>query len=356
MTTDGPLPALLRPLAGLAEGFYRRGLAKRNARFDAGKSTVTLDRPVISIGNLSVGGTGKTPMTQHIVRALQAAGHRPAIAMRGYKPGPDGFSDEQHLHADELRGVPVVARPDRVQGLIQLFGSEEGLKIDSVVLDDGFQHRRLARHLDLVLIDASTDPRTDRLLPAGWLREPLESAARASAIILTHADARDQQGLEVFARDLERSTGVAVIATTHHAWAHLELFRNGEDSQAPVSTLAGRRVLAVCAIGRPERFLDRLVKDCRANVVDAMIRRDHDRYPPSAIAQIEHLAGHYRPDFVVTTAKDWVKLSRAGIRWPCPVARPALRIAFDSGETRLTELVKDAARLDPDDEPIRVPA
>jgi hypothetical protein len=183
----GPLPAPLRPLAGPLSALYRAGLEHKSGAFDAGHGVITIDRPVISVGNLSVGGTGKTPMTSWIVRTLIDAGHTPAIAMRGYR-SKNGVSDEADAYARALPGTPVVAQPDRLEGLFRLFADDEGRAVDVVVLDDGFQHRRIARQLDLVLIDATRDPFRDRLLPAGWLREGPAALVRASGVVLTHAD------------------------------------------------------------------------------------------------------------------------------------------------------------------------
>ncbi len=180
-------------------------MARRNRRFDAGHGVVTLDRPVISVGNLSTGGTGKTPMTMRVVQWLREAGHAPAIAMRGYRAGPEG-SDEALLYQEAFAGMPIVAQANRIDGLLQLFAQEEGdgeagsaparARTDVVVLDDGFQHRQIARQFDLVLIDATRDPFADALLPAGWLREPAASLRRAHAVVLTHAESADARWLE----------------------------------------------------------------------------------------------------------------------------------------------------------------
>lgn len=189
MSPDGsrsaPLPG---PLGRLAGAIYAREIRRRNRAYDRGGRVTRLDRPVISVGNLSAGGTGKTPMVMKLATALLEAGHHPCIAMRGYKAAA-GRSDEAEEYRARLVNVPVVAQPDRISGLRALFATEVGRDVDVVLLDDGFQHRRLARDLDIVLVDATRSPFEDRLLPAGYLREPPASLERAQAVVITHAEA-----------------------------------------------------------------------------------------------------------------------------------------------------------------------
>src|SRR4051794_5329108 len=148
------------PVGAALAAVYSWEIGRRNRRYDAGRGVVRFDRPVISVGNLSVGGTGKTPMVAHIVGVLLQAGHTPAIAMRGYgSKASGGRSDEAEEYRRKFPGVPVLARPDRTLALIEQFAREHddagGRQSDVVVLDDGFQHRKIARDLDIVLVDAS---------------------------------------------------------------------------------------------------------------------------------------------------------------------------------------------------------
>ncbi|MEM0983640.1 MAG: tetraacyldisaccharide 4'-kinase [Planctomycetota bacterium] len=353
MPTDrSPAPAALRPLAGAIEPVYRRVVARRNAKFDQGKGVVTLDRPVISVGNISVGGTGKTPMVDRIVRWLIEEGHHPAIAMRGYRPGPDGVSDEARLYHDAFEGVPVVAQPNRLDGLLALFATDLGKRIDVVVLDDGFQHRRLARTLDIVLLDASSDPFGDRCLPAGWLREPPASIARAGAVVLTHTDRAESSTRGTIGSNVSKFHGAPPIAHTRHTWADLDVLSGSESTTEPVGWLARKRVLAVCAIGKPESFF-RGVENAGASSAERIALRDHDRYSDRTIAEIIRVARAHNAAAVVTTAKDWAKLRRVPAEaWPVPVARPRLALGFERGEADLHSLVLLAAAADPDDPPV----
>jgi len=351
-TPDGPgsptrLPRwVTRPLSGL----YRAEIGRRNRRYDRGVGVAALDRPVVSVGNLSAGGTGKTPVVRWVVGVLRSAGHRPVVAMRGYGAPPGGVSDEEREHRDAMPGVPVVARPDRTAALREHFASGPGAADDCVVLDDGFQHRRLARDLDIVLIDASKPPDRDRLLPEGFLREPPESLARAGAVVITHAElvsASELEHVQDFVRALVRD-GVPVAAAEHR-WSGLRVVRSGERAQddagapptEPVGWLGGRRVVAVCAIGHPRGFFDAVDRSGAVRVGERVLP-DHDPFREAIVEQMVCLAENARAEAVVLTAKDWAKLADRRIAWPCPVVIPTLDIGFVSGECGLADRVTAA--------------
>lgn len=334
MTPDRP--PLPRPIGSALEPVYRREIARRNRAYDRGKGVTRLDRPVISVGNLSVGGTGKTPMVRLLLRELLDAGHRPCVAMRGYKATRQQESDEAAAHRRAFPTVPVVAQPDRIAGLRELFATDIGGRVDCVVLDDGFQHRRLARDLDVVLIDASRDPFADRLLPAGWLREPVSSLARAGAVVLTHAELVDDARLDALAERARAIAPGAVIASARHEWADLAIAEEGRETGEPIDWLAGRRVVGVCAIGAPEGFRSSLVRACGREPEAFLALRDHDPYDPPTLARVLASAREPGVEALVTTDKDWSKLSGtpAG-EWPCPVVRPRLEIRVGSARREL---------------------
>ena len=183
------MPGSFAPLTVPASWLYRFAINVRNARFDRGVGVVTLDRPVISVGNLTTGGVGKTPMVMWIAELLRRHDYRPVIGMRGYGARRGERSDEEAEYLDRLDDVAVVAEPDRAAALSTFL--EDHREVDCAILDDGFQHRRIARQLDLVLIDASRRTLTDRFLPAGHLREPIANLQRADAVIVTRAEAID---------------------------------------------------------------------------------------------------------------------------------------------------------------------
>lgn len=345
MGEGGPVPGWLGPIGGLVgrlgERAYLMELGRRNRRFDRGAGVVTIDRPVISVGNLSVGGTGKTPAVAAIVRWLVEAGHRPAIAMRGYRAG-GGESDEAREYAADLAGVPVVAQADRLGGLFRLFATEEGRAVDVVVLDDGFQHRKIARRLDVVLIDSTRDPFADRCLPAGWLREPVGNLRRAGAVVLTRADAVGDAEVARIADGVEAETGARPVALASHRWDGLTVADGGAERAEGVGWLRGKRVLAVCAIGNPGAFVAACEGAVGGSLAGAVVLRDHDPYSEATARRVVREAEGC--DAVVTTGKDWAKLGRVETgAWPCAVARPVLRMDFGDGEAGLRGMVLRAA-------------
>ncbi|MHC4129055.1 MAG: tetraacyldisaccharide 4'-kinase, partial [Planctomycetota bacterium] len=180
---SGPLPGYLGALAVPASWLYGLAVAVRNRRFAHGDRVTAVGVPVVSVGNITAGGAGKTPTVTWMAAWLRAAGHNPAIAMRGYMARPDEPGDEQQEHVARLPDIHVVADPDRVGALRAFLPAHPD--VDCVLLDDGFQHRHLHRDLDLVLIDATRDTMTDRLLPRGYLREPLSNLRRADAVVVT---------------------------------------------------------------------------------------------------------------------------------------------------------------------------
>ncbi len=331
-------------LARLLAPIYSKIITRKNAAFDQGRGVVELDRPVISVGNLSVGGTGKTPMVLHLIDALRRAEHFPVVAMRGYARGgrsAGASSDEASAYRRAFPDLPIVARPDRTQGLIELFSTDEGVRVDTVVLDDGFQHRQIARQVNIVLIDASRSPFDDALLPVGWLREPVSSLRRADAVVITHAELATPAMLRRLDADVSAITGARPLAMCRHEWADLSVFDTGNKPAAPLTLLDGQRVLAACAIGNPGAFLascDRAVGP--RGHVEAFIRPDHDAFAPATVRALVAAARATSARSIVVTDKDWSKLMHAPADdWPCPVVRPRLRLQFERGEAELTDLV-----------------
>lgn len=332
-----PPPPVGGLMGRLAAGVYGGIIRRRNRRFDAGTGVVTLDRPVVSIGNLSVGGTGKTPMVERVCRWLLEAGHHPAIAMRGYKSGK-GHSDEALLYGRELPEVPVVAQPDRIAGLLDLFATPAGEAVDCVVLDDGFQHRRIARQCEIVLIDSTRDPFADRLLPAGWLREEVASLARADAVVLTHAECRSRGAVVTLESKLWDVSRKFITGAVRHHWACL--VRGGTDEEVEKTSLRGRPYMLACAIGNPNAFVSEATRVLGAAPAESMVLRDHDPFDPPTIARLLERLKASGVTALLVTEKDWTKL-RAVVPdyWPCPVYRPRLELKFDRGEGPLRELV-----------------
>jgi tetraacyldisaccharide 4'-kinase len=333
-----PIP---RPLGVLLEPLYRVAISRRNRAFDAGRRVTRLPVPVLSVGNLSVGGVGKTPTVMWLVRRLRELGRTPAVAMRGYGPKTDGLADEQAEYLDEFPGLPLAVGPERVRTIPALLRARPD--VDAVILDDGFQHRSVHRDADLVLIDA-TRPFPDRLLPAGWFREPAASLARASAAILTHAEAVGDGAIEAIERRIRDVAPDLRVGVAEHAWTALGVSDpGGGDRDEPVEALAGRRVVATLGVGNPEPFLRRLT-EAGAEVVAIERRRDHASWADAPSDHLARLAAPHAPvDLCVTTRKDWVKLRWRPELITLPVAHPALSLRFRRGLEDIARVVESAA-------------
>lgn len=337
------------------EPLYRAAVAVRNRRYDAGRGVRRLTVPVISVGNISVGGTGKTPMTAWVVRTLADAGVQAAVALRGYsKSGPHGEqSDEAQEYRRTLPGVPIAAGPRRHETVSRLAGTPAWRGVRCVVMDDGFQHRGLARDLDIVLIDATRSPFDDRLLPAGWLREPVSSLGRAGVVLMTHAESAEPGAVERIDAGLMRVRGRPAEAVSRHAWTGLRVSEPPyeTDRMEPVTWLADKNVMAVCGIGNPGPFV-RMVRDA-SRACQELVFEDHETYAPGTVAgslvrSSQFFRDALRRDPIVTTEKDWSKLhALAPGAWSGPVARPVLEMRFDRGEQALREAVLRAAGAGP---------
>lgn len=341
-----PLPRALMPLGVALEPVYRWAVRRRNLGFDLGRRVWRAPLPVLSVGNLSVGGTGKTPMVMWLARELQANALRPVIAMRGYATRKGERSDEEAEYLGALDGVRVLANPDRA-GAIAAF-VDGGGRADCVLLDDGFQHRFVARDVDIVLVDATRDPFADRCLPAGWLREPVESLRRASAVVLTRADRVSRERAQRLTARLRALCGQGVVvAVTSHRWRHLEVHaqnRTGAERLDAGEALRARRVHVVAGIGNPGAFADQ-ARSFGATIASETPLPDHARYSRDLVRSISHEAQRHGAHAVLTTGKDWVKigpiLASGGvgdIDWLVP----AVELEFLQGRDELLAHALDA--------------
>jgi len=316
-----PARWLLSPLA-IAWGGV---MAARNAWYDrVAAASHGAGVPVISIGNLTVGGTGKTPLVIATARDLVAAGRRPAVLTRGYRAAPGQPADEVLEPRAALPGVPVVVDADRVRGAAEARAVHGA---DCLVLDDGFQHRRLRRDLDVVLIDALCPWGGGWVLPAGRLREPARGLRRAGLIVLTRVNqVGEAERAALRAAVARRVPGLAIVEVGIVADALV----SAEGSTRPPEDLAGRRAWLACGLGNPESFV-RLAAALGARIVGTSRFPDHHRYTPADSAAVAAAARAARAEWVVTTRKDWVKLAAL---WPSgdpPLMRLDLRVEWLSG-------------------------
>lgn len=297
----GPLAGLARMGLAGAAAFYGAAVAVRNARYDRGGRLVHhAGVPVVSVGNLTLGGTGKTPMVEWVARWYRAQGVRVTILSRGYG-GAEGLNDEGRVLDENLPDVPHLQGADRV-ALARV--AVEELESELLVLDDGFQHRRLARALDLVLLDALDPFGLGRLFPRGLLREPVRSLRRAGVVVLSRADLVAAEDRAAIRREAERRAGPLRWVEARHAPRSLI---NADGPPAPVSDLAGKAMAAFCGIGNPEAFR-RTVEALGARVADFRAFADHHAYTAADVSALAAWARGLGADLALTTQKDLVKL------------------------------------------------
>lgn len=274
-----------------------------------------LGRPVVSVGNLRVGGTGKTPIAAHVARLLVERGQRPSILTRGYarRSRTEGVTvvsdgravladlaragDEPLMLARGLPGVPVLVAADRhAAGLL----AERRLDVTVHVLDDGFQHLELIRTVDLLLIDESD--LADRPLPGGRLREPLANASAADAVLVTSRDLTT-------AERVGRAVGVQTVFHVTRTLGAPCALRGGDPSVIPI----GSRVFAVAGIGKPERFFSDLTA-AGWPIVGSLAFRDHHPFTQRDVARIRTAARAAAAPVVLTTEKDAVRLEACDLQ------------------------------------------
>jgi tetraacyldisaccharide 4'-kinase len=364
--------SLLRGLLTCAAAPYAAATAARNGLYSSGLlKTFAAKVPVISVGNITAGGTGKTPLVIWICNLLKDR-CRVAILTRGYKaqkrhekgtdtffPAEKGASppnrqssivnrqslDEPSLLMEACPGAGVIVNPDRAaaaEEAVERFGAE------AIILDDGFQHRRIARDVDVVTIDATCPFGYGKLLPAGLLREPVRALRRATAVVLTRTDQVEPARLGEIEQTVLSINGKLAVARSVHSPARVR--RHGQPpKEMPCSELEGRAVFAFCGIGNPEAFL-KTVENLGAKTTGSMFYDDHHEYAPGDLADIRRKAESTKAEFVLTTEKDWTRISPGSGRhfedFPesMPLACLDVRLEFTAGEDALRGLIEKALR------------
>lgn len=282
--------------------------------------------PVISIGNLTAGGSGKTPFTVMVARRLAQSGKRPAVLLRGYRQSADGLSDEAALYEKLCPGLIVQAGSDRVAGAARA----EARGADVLLMDDGFQHLRLVRDLDIILVDATSPWGGGNTIPGGLLREPKSALRVAGAVVVTRSDQVDAATLAATLEEIRRLAPEAMLLTARHRPARLASL--GGDS-LPMETLRGRAVVALSGIARPEAF-HRTLAELGANVASAFSGRDHDDFDGDFLARALEAAENCGA-VVVTTEKDRVKKIFASMADNNPVDNVTMRVCNNNVKDRI---------------------
>jgi len=298
----------------------------RNLRFDGGKrEIIRVEVPVISVGNLTVGGTGKTPMVEWLARWFRNHGKRVCLISRGYGAEAGAKNDEALELEQKLPDVPHLQNPDRVAAArtaIEEFESE------IIILDDGFQHRRIHRDLDIVLIDALEPFGFGHLLPRGLLREPISSLARADIVALSRSDAIDQTERErIHEQANHYGSQASWIEVSHQA---RQLTSSIGQTEA-VDSLRDKRVSAFCGIGNPAGFRHSL-EACGFGVAAFREFPDHHAYGQSEIATLADLS--VNADAIVCTHKDLVKILVPDIEG-VPLWALQIGLSIDTGQHEL---------------------
>ena len=301
---------------------YGAAVAWRNRGYDRGRRAVTrLDIPVLSVGNITAGGTGKTPLVLSIAERLHGRGRRVAVVTRGYRRATTGNllvsdgrgrivsardgGDEAVMMARRLPDLLVIADEERARGCLR---AQEEFGADAILLDDAFQHRAVHRDLDIVVLDASEGLDGLRLLPEGRLREPLANLRRADVIVLGKCESSDQAAR--LRRGVAAWTNAPVFATRFAAHA---LRRLGDEADHPLETLAGGALGAFCGIGRPDGFRSTL-DQLRLDAVLQQDFADHHWYDRGDLQRLAQRGRDAGVQAWITTEKDAVRL-RDGDAW-----------------------------------------
>lgn len=328
--------ATLRFGLRLAEVAYTGAVRWRNRRYDTGAAEIhRVGVPVVSVGNLTLGGTGKTPMVEWLARWFRQHDVRVTVISRGYGAESGSRNDEALELEQKLPDVPHLQAPDRVAAANVAI---EELQCQLILLDDAFQHRRIARDLDIVLLDALEPFGFGHVFPRGTLREPLVGLRRADVVALSRADMLDPPRREAIWRTVRRSAPEATcLEVTHRARAMI----CSSGREEPLASFTDRVVAAFCGIGNPAGFRSTL-EQCGCQVAAFREFPDHHPYDRADVEWLRAWADRQQAAAVLCTHKDLVKLGidRLGRR---PLWAVRIGLEFLSGqdalESRLSALL-----------------
>lgn len=334
------VPAMmLRPALSVASWGYASAMALRNAAYDRRWLRIEqVGAPVISLGNITTGGTGKTPTAAWLANWLVAEGYRPGLLSRGYRSldqqadanslsVPTG-NDEKMVLDRLCPNVPHLQQRDRVTSGRQLVRDHA---CNVLILDDGFQHRRLHRDLDVVLIDALQPWGFGHVLPRGLLRESLSGLRRADLIVITRADQCSDSERQSIRSDLQRIRGTSDCVEIAFAPTRLV----GLDGNAQtLETVSGQHTLSFCGIGNPAGFRQTLAS--LGTSAELRVFPDHHHYQPADLEELAQQARLSSVPFVMTTLKDLVKIDPSAWIGP-PLFAVEIGVRFLAGQELFVE-------------------
>ncbi|MGA2069971.1 MAG: tetraacyldisaccharide 4'-kinase [Sedimentisphaerales bacterium] len=341
---SGLFASVARLVLGIVSVFYGLGVWLRNRLFEKGfarsygvtaAGLVTSDRaqvavPVISVGNITVGGTGKTPMVIWLCNLLKAGGFNRAILTRGYKA--TGETDEPAMLIKNCPGAMVAVYADRLVGALD---AVRRFHAQVLIMDDGFQHRRLHRDIDIVTIDAMLPFGYGRLLPAGLLREPVSALKRAQAAIITRCDLVSKNNLAELTAAISRINPKMIVAQTIHS----PVCATSAQRQIPLEELKKKKTFVFCGIANPEAFLA-TVGLAGANITGSKVFGDHHNYTAGDVETIYRDAAQSGAEMILTTEKDYNKISLPDGPPALELAYLAVRLEFVDGQDRIRELIE----------------
>lgn len=303
----GPIATLQRALLAGCSPFYAAVVGLRNQLYNTHLKRIHQAAvPVVSVGNLTTGGTGKTPCVAWLAQWFLDRELQPVLLSRGYHALDNDVNDEKLVLDRLCPALPHLQHPNRVRSA-EIACREHAAQL--LILDDGFQHRRLGRDLDIVLIDALNPWGYDRILPRGLLRELPGNLRRADLVVLTRADqCTPEQRHAILARINKLRPQTQCIEV---AFQPADLI-NDTGNRRPVTTLSGQPVLAFCGIGNPDAFR-RTLDDCGMNVVCLRSFPDHHHYSADDLRELQSLAIKHNAAAVLTTLKDLVKINQEHI-------------------------------------------
>ena len=379
---------ILRLFLWVAAQVYSVVIGTRNFLYSKGwLKTDRANAIVVSVGNITTGGTGKTPLVIWLCNLLRQKNIRCAILTRGYKtrrascvmrrPPPRLASedagagakntrdtqydirntiDEPAILAKSCPETQVIVNPDRVGGAAEAVGK---FGAEVLIMDDGFQHRRLARDLDIVTIDATQPFGYGKLLPAGLLREPIAALKRADAAIITRCDQVTEAKLAQLEEKLRFINSDMIIVRSIHAPI---CAKSAENKEINLEELKDKKVFAFCGIGNPDAFLD-TIKGLGCELVGSKIYNDHHHYTQNDIANIHKQAKPLKADLILTTQKDWFSTQYAilpsspslrsrvnsakgrNTQYEIPFAYLSVELKFLAGENKLTALIENTLKV-----------
>lgn len=347
--STGLAATTLRLLLQIPAVIYSTAVRLRNLLYSTRcLKTHTADVPVISTGNITTGGTGKTPLVIWLCKFLQQKEMQCAVLTRGYKTHTEEQSpitNEPAILTNSCPQAKVIVNPDRTAAAVEAV-NKFGAKV--LIMDDGFQHRRLNRDLDIVTLDATLPFGYGKPLPAGLLREPIASLKRADAVVLTRCDQISETELTKLEEILKIINPSMIIVRSTHSPICAKSTKADEIS---LNELKGKKIFAFCGLGNPDSFFT-TIKLLGANLINSRTYDDHHKYTENCLADICKEGKKLKADLLLTTQKDWFSSplsatddtgsEQPAVKYDIPFAYLTIELKFLSGQEKITNLIEDA--------------